>query len=553
LAGLWTLLNTVKPVTVDDTAYLAFARQIAARPLDPFGFFLFWYQQPQPALEILAPPALLYWLAAGVRLLGESVPLLKLWMFPFALLFVAAAARLAGRFARGMETPVVLLLVASPVFLPGLNLMLDVPAVALALAALVLFLRALETRRGGLALLAGVVAGLAMQTKYTALVSLPVMGAAALCFGGIQLALAAGLAAAIVFAGWEATVLAKYGQSQFLLSLGAEGRSLGDRVGLGHALVSLAGGTSSGCIPFGLHALGRRRLVLAAVVLGVLAYAAVGSLPVRTTLAVPEFLATATGRHSLSLELTHEIFLAMGLALLAVFGVAVNRLLRKESVSNEPVGTWPFRCTPDTAFLLAWLGIEVAGYLMLTPFPAVRRVMGVTVVATLILGRVAAHAATELAGRRTLVLSLAYAVVVGFGFGVVEWYDASAQRTAATTAMGIVRSQGDGTLEEGARIWYVGHWGFQFYAERHGMSAIVPGRSVLRAGDWFVDPGRHVDRQRVTFPPGTLGFVGDLSIDDWVPWRTVGTYYRGNVPLHPKERPRLRLEVFRVEREFVPQ
>ena len=54
LAAVATALNAVKPVAVDDAAYMAFARQIAAHPLDPFGFDLHWYRHPEPAMRILA-------------------------------------------------------------------------------------------------------------------------------------------------------------------------------------------------------------------------------------------------------------------------------------------------------------------------------------------------------------------------------------------------------------------------------------------------------------------------------------------------------------------
>ena len=37
-----------------------------------------------------------------------------------------------------------------------------------------------------------------------------------------------------------------------------------------------------------------------------------------------------------------------------------------------------------TLFLLSWLLLEVVGYVALTPFPAVRRIMGVVVVTTLL-------------------------------------------------------------------------------------------------------------------------------------------------------------------------
>ena len=66
LALMATGVNLGKPVLVDDTAYLAFARHIATQPLHPYDFELLWNEQPQPAMTILAPPVVPYWLAAGI-------------------------------------------------------------------------------------------------------------------------------------------------------------------------------------------------------------------------------------------------------------------------------------------------------------------------------------------------------------------------------------------------------------------------------------------------------------------------------------------------------
>ena len=105
LAAALAGANVFKPPVIDDTAYLAVARQIAQTPLDPYGFEQFWYEQPEPANHVLAPPVLPYWLALGIRLLGEKPMLLKLWLFPIALLFVGAFDSLLRRFARGMNSP----------------------------------------------------------------------------------------------------------------------------------------------------------------------------------------------------------------------------------------------------------------------------------------------------------------------------------------------------------------------------------------------------------------------------------------------------------------
>src|SRR5262245_9141316 len=100
LACLYTLLNACKPLVVDDAAYYYFAAQLAHDPLDPYGFEVFWYDAPQPANHVLAPPGLPYWWALGLRLFGPHPFLWKLWLLPFSVLFVGALFALARRFAR---------------------------------------------------------------------------------------------------------------------------------------------------------------------------------------------------------------------------------------------------------------------------------------------------------------------------------------------------------------------------------------------------------------------------------------------------------------------
>src|SRR5438067_723116 len=144
LALALTALNAMKPLQIDDTAYSYYARQAARRPLDPYGFEVFWYQYPQPANEVLAPPLLPYWWSFAVRLFGEQPVLWKLWLLPFSVLLVASLATLCHRFARGLELPLLTMTVLSPAILPSLNLMLDIPALALSLLAVCIFLRACD-------------------------------------------------------------------------------------------------------------------------------------------------------------------------------------------------------------------------------------------------------------------------------------------------------------------------------------------------------------------------------------------------------------------------
>ena len=68
-----TAANATKPIVIDDPVYIAYARQIAQHPGDPYGFELYWYDAPEPAMQIGTVPALFpYWLAGAMALTGES-------------------------------------------------------------------------------------------------------------------------------------------------------------------------------------------------------------------------------------------------------------------------------------------------------------------------------------------------------------------------------------------------------------------------------------------------------------------------------------------------
>ena len=219
LAVVFTGLNAVKPLHIDDAAYAYYSAQDAAHPLDPYGFKVLWYYEPQPADEIMAPPVLPYAWALGRVLFGERPWLWKLGLLPWNLLLAWAVYALLRRFARGVELPMTVLTVLSPALLPSLNLMLDLPALALSLAAIDWFLAACDRDSCGLAVLAGLAAGLAIETKYTGLMAPAVMLLAAATTDRWRLWPAAALTAAQVFFTWEFLIALLYGKSHFLFFL----------------------------------------------------------------------------------------------------------------------------------------------------------------------------------------------------------------------------------------------------------------------------------------------------------------------------------------------
>jgi hypothetical protein len=564
LALAITLLDAIKPLTIDDSAYYYYAAHIAERPLDPYGFQVFWWYQPQPANEVLAPPLLPYWWALGIRLFGDAPFLWKLWLLPFSLLFVGALNALARRFARGMELPLVAMTVLSPAFLPGLNLMLDVPALSLSLASLVAFFRGCDRSSAWRVVFAGALAGLAMQTKYTAFLA-PVtmlLYAVVVCPRAILPAVAAVAVAATVFIEWEAFVTEKYGQSHFLYHLS---QSRGDEPlhatllaklrWFGFPLLILLGAVAPTLGLLGLAALGRSsRTLLEAAGLMVLAYLLVAGFGSAT---IPAALHDAVlSRFVLwddPLSLEQAAFLVLGIG--TCLGVCLTGgracepnwtdLLRREY-------WWSHR---EPWFLVLWLGLEVAGYFALTPFAAVRRVLGIIVVSTLLVGYLAAQTCQTPERRRWIHATVLGSAGLGLLFAGVDLRDAWAEKELAEGAARVVRaSRGPGT----GRVWYVGHWGFQHYAERVGMVPVVPGQTELRPGDWLVVPDPRVTQQmldlREPLEKGRLEAVGPpLAVGDLLPLRTIMGYYgtATGVPLQHLDGPRVTATVYRVKHAFV--
>jgi 4-amino-4-deoxy-L-arabinose transferase-like glycosyltransferase len=535
LALLWTVVNALKPLTVDDAAYFYYARQIAAAPADPYGFSVFWYQAPQPAIEILAPPVFLYWWAAAMRLLGASELAWKLAMLPWAGLFVMSFGRLAERFAGPrIATRLTAFIVLSPIFLPSLNLMLDVPALALALASLELFLRAADRHSWRTAVAAGVVCGLAIQTKYTGFLVPAVMLLHAVIHGRTRLAIVATVVAGAVAGSWEAASWLTYGQSQFIDVLHEDTGGLLRKVQLLPALVVMAGGIGSAWLFFSLTVLGlRRSLVVPGIAACLLSFLVIGWLPPIVPVGIPGWLEHLSGRAVVNLHPATDVFRLLGVLVTGAFAaVAIGFARTRDRTST---------------FLVAWLVVELAGYVFLNPFVASRRVMGLAVVSALILGRLAETREITAGALRPVFI---YGACVATLYTVTDTRDAQADRESATRAMQIVRMDRGST---GSRVWYVGHWGFQHYTEREGMLPVEPGASRLEPGDFLVVPDPLVSAQRIELPAGRVSLLQALEVNDPIPWRTVPAYYRGASPLAVRGgAPRRRTSVYRVTESFVP-
>jgi hypothetical protein len=179
--------------------------------------------------------------------------------------------------------------------------------------------------------------------------------------------------------------------------------------------------------------------------------------------------------------------------------------------------------------------------------------MGVAIAATLLAGRLAARSTRVAENRLFRATIAACGIALGCLFYTVDLVDAWVQQDAAEQAATIIAEQPSEQNRPPPATWYVGHWGFQYYAERAGMTPVRPNWSVLRPGDWLVIPDRRWDQQWIVVDLEKL----DRQAIRWhypqtLPLRTVRCYYGGLVPLEHEKGPRIEVLIYRVRQPWVP-
>lgn len=529
LSAAMTLLNAAKPLHMDDAVYHMFAAQIAAHPDDPYGGAVvdYWFP-PKRGMDVLAPVFLPYLWSRAIVAHGDVTAWSKLWLAPFPLLLLGATWALGRRFARGSEPLLACLVAFSPAILPSQNYMLDVPALALGLAGLAVFMRSCDRKSIPEAIAAGVLAGVAINTKWTGLLAPAVIGLYALTRRRWVLGFAAIASAAAVFAGWEAWIAHEYGQSHFLTHSDRKSTPLMDRINGARALVSILGGVAPGLLVLGLVALKRPRSALVAAIVSAAGIAGI---------------AAGVGPQA--------VFLTLGTFVLLTLGAVSLVLLRHAPEAGDRP---PARSRGDDIFLEAWLALEFVGFFVLSPYSAVRRVLGIVVVATLLVVRLVARAegtmprlgiAARWATAGGMALGLFY-FGVDYGEAVVE------SHAAGDAARRALEEAGPGH----GRVWFAGRWGFRYHAEKAGLTPVVPGGCVVEAGDLLVVHDNKVaEEPRIAIDPAQADEIRTLTYDvpSYFPrLRTVPTYYAGKNPLERQVGPRLTVRVYRIKQPFTP-
>jgi hypothetical protein len=485
------LFALIKPVHIDDTVVLHVAANILRDPLRPFAGEFFWLEEPQPLAKVTTnPPLVSYWLAPWIALAGYREWVLHLSFAPFVALLMWGMHRLATRWL-GAEWAwwAVGWLMLSPAVLPGMNLMRDVPALALLVGGLACWVEGVE-RRGARWLAAGaLLVGLAGLAKYTALIGVLLVALYTLqqraygALGWLTLAL-------VPIAGWSALNLWADGEVH-LVYLWQERRGSAP---LGAKLLPGVVGLGASTLLW----LGVRRRFKAALGDGwrwkvaLLALAAAG--------VVGWYHLQFAGQ---PMYLQSLLWLVAGVI---VLGLAVGVGWFKDSPPSlrfpplregnpEGAGSHTLRegnpagenAVPPasrgnlkegvptsqhiTLFLRLWLLIALAAAVWGVPFQAMRHLLYALPPLILILTPWVGRNAPLLIAQGVLCLA-----VIAADYDYAVRYKRGAAAYAEQFA--------------GERVWYAGSWGWMFYAEQHGFRKLLPDGKGLQRGDIVIIPER---------------------------------------------------------------
>ena len=466
-----------KPVHLDDPMYLWAARRIQSHPLDPYGFTVNWRGWAEPMTTVMQnPPLVSYYLAGTTALFGWSAVALHAAMLPWAVLATVGTAVLAGRFCRRPIWAAVLAVATPAVFVSATTLMCEMPLLTLWVWALVLFDRgstaASTGRAWALLLAAGSVASLAPLAKYPGINLIPLLALAAALSADRRRWLPQAVAVlmpVLALIAYDRLTAARYGVGlvvdAFRYTHSLDAHSKVGFVGRVVDLLCFIGGGGVAVAGVGLAVwLGRSRRPVLAIVAALLAVAVVGRLAIAPPPpgGVPGWF-------------PHSLFYAE-LAAMAVAGGAVV------GVCFVGLGSpWDRR----GLLLLAWAGgvAVFAGFVnwaenvrSIVPMMPAAAILAVRAADRLGVGSVP----------RTLRLSTAAGVLLAVAVAVADCRFAAADCAAALAVSGAYHAAA--AEHRAGRLWFGGHWGFQYYLQPLAGTPIDEHDpvSVYHVGDWVV-------------------------------------------------------------------
>lgn len=464
-----------KAFHIDDTLFLKTAAHLQENPWNFYGFSTNWEGYAQEMWDINQnPPLVSYFIATASLLAGWGETALHAAFLLPALAFGAGVYLLAGLFCP-VPLFAALLAVLSPVFaISATTVMSDLLMCAFYVWALYLWIRGIEEERGALLAASAVCIALGFLTKYFAATALPLL--LVYTIGRerrVSRRLGYLLVPILIIAGYEWLTSALYGHGLLARAFlyPSTYREFSWAQVPDKTLTGLC--FTGGCVasPLFLLPFARQKKIvwplavatLFAVLLLLLTRGASGGLILRDANAI------AWGK-----LVQMSLWITLGVYLLALSGIDLRR---SPGIPSLFLCLWVL----GTFAFSVYINWTVNGRTLLPLLPAV------AIQQARCLPWLKEYHGKGRAGARIAI------PVATFGFifipaallaFAVAWADASLANAQRTAAQGILRE----LPRTGGKLWFQGHWGFQFYMEQDGALPLDFKAPRIQPGDFLVIP-----------------------------------------------------------------
>ncbi len=457
---------------LDDTLFVFAGKQIVQHPLDPYGFQLVWNTRLERMSDVTKnPPLGCYYAALIGWVAGWSEIALHLGFLVPAVAVVLGAYRLAAHFTQWSVLAAALTLFTPGVLVSASSVMCDTMMLALWIWAAIFWIEGLEPRKHRPLLASSLLIAASALAKYFGAALIPLL----LVYSIIRLRRLGWWAAylavpCLALLGYEIWSSAVYGQG--LLASAAEfagtQREIQQGSSAAHGLVDLSftGGCTFPALAM-IPLLWRLKQLLPAALISCVTGVAL-------VLNWVEFGGRVGGRLAFEAVVAQWIPLSLQTAACILAGLSVLALAIADVWKRRDADSW---------FLALWLlgTFFFAGFINWTV--NARSVLPLIPAACILIARRLERPAI-LAGNwgpNLLAGGLAASAALSL------WVCASdaAWANSARAAAFAIRER---TQNERAPVYFLGHWGFQYYMQELGFAPVDEDNSIVRIGDVVIAP-----------------------------------------------------------------
>lgn len=456
-----------KPFNVDDPLFVWAAQQIQSHPANPYGFYVNWYGVPEPMWAAMQnPPLMSYYLAVMAGIFGWTEIGLHLACLLPAVATVLGTYRLAINFCRRPLFAALITLFTPGFLVSSTTVMCDVIMLAFWIWAVVFWTEGVRQNNLWKLSAAGMLMALTVLAKYNGICLIPLLAA----YGWLEKRAIGRWAFMLVIpvaalCAQEWATLHLYGQPHFLTS-----NQYAETQQAYHHGLRMLGALNvltfvGGCYAIALFCSpwiwGKRTLLL---LLGggvlLVALGVAGGLMTKDNF---QF----TGSNRVSVEIQILLWTMGGMCVLAL---ALAEAWQKRDANSWLLSLWVLGIFVFAAFIY-WMANARA---ILPMAPAV---------AILITRRLEKNRSALPAGiKYSLIASAALSLLAA----QADFQMANAARKSAESACIKYKAIN-------GKLWFVEHWGFQYYMQSFGARPLDFSHVELKSGDVLIIPGQNLN------------------------------------------------------------